>query len=466
MSVLAVDVSRYQSLRERAQKEADRIALQAVRALPDRELAREIVQKSLSALPDLELAQSPSGDSSLLIDDSSITLTVSGSSEAVFDAFLPKEHFFNVQEIATAARVPQDVVLILADGHTLRPPARVNWGDATEWPASGYFRFVSNPNPRGLPEVGAAEEGVYWPQWWREWETELFQRWATQSCFNPNFTSLKLAAISYLDRLSAVKTNRVALFFAPGDDARLGYAVARSLSLFQPEQAEARWFSMMELPTYFGDETCLLFAHSETSADSRYHLPVQAKSLLPMTATTPGCNEVFRTTGWGSLWFPNGHLEECFTTERLRLRESVYYRASRSTELPADASHIFSALEEAISELAREATLEQNRVRGNLFLTPLRQIFVLSDSLPRADGERFQGILSQLQSLRAQVVLVSFRHTGLSAFRQERLQDAEASFETLNSEVFRLIKVQQPSQLLSGELMAQLQRSEEYVLRR
>ncbi len=466
MSVLAVDVSRFQSLRERAQKEADRIALQAAKALPDQSLAHDIVRRNVEAIADLTIAKNATGEELLFTDPHSITVGLAGSSEAVFDSFLPQEQFFSFQEIATAARVPQDLVIIMADGHSLRPTARESWGASIDWPASGYFRFVSNPRPQGIPAAVTAEEGVYWPHWWNEWESEGYQRWATQSCFNPIFSSLKLATISLLDRVSAFSNSRAALIFSPGDDARLGYAVSRKLSLFQPMRAEARWFSTMELQTFFGDETCLLFSHPQTSADSRYQSPQRAEHSPSLVRVANRCADIFRTTGWGGLWYPSGHLEDCFLEEKLSLREAVYYRASRSTELPVDGSHILAALDEAVAELAAQPNADEYTVRGNLALTPVRKIVILTDSLPRADSEGFQRIHSQIKSLQAHVLVVSFRHSGLSELRERLLIEAEESFTQLDSNFVRLLAIQNESDLLSGELMEQFQRAEEYVVRR
>jgi len=466
ITVLAVDVSGFQSLRERAQKEADRIALQAVKALPDQELALEIIRRNADSLEDLEIARGDSGEEIIVLDAESVSLALAGSQEALFDTFLPQAQLFAVREFSTAARVPQDLVVVFADGHTLRPPARAAWGNDLDWPASKYFNFVSNPRPQGVPLPPDTGEGVYWPSWWNDWNSDTYRRWATQSCFNPVYSSLKLAAIGLLDRLSAFSNTRVGLVFTPGDDAQIGYAVSRRVSLTASRGAEARWFRSMELETFFGDETCLLFSHPDTSAEDRYQLPARSLRSPSTRSAEATCPSIFRSNGWGAVWYPNGHLEDCFSSDSLSLREALYYRASRSTELSKDGSHILAALEQAMIQLGAGPSAEEQAARGSLAISPQRRILLFTDILPQRDVPGLAEVVNQIEALNAELIIVSFHHSGLSEERASLLEEAEGGIRELDSGTIKLTSVRSVEELLSTELFEFFQRGEEYVLRR
>ena len=277
-AVLAVDVSNYQALRDRAQEAADRIALQAAKALPDISAARGIITESVKKESLLEL----DSDNAPLITSSRITLALSGSVSSSFDVFLPASKIFSVQESAEVVVAPSDVVVILADAQSLRPPAGESWGDGSTWPPSKYFNFVRKPNPVSVPADEYIGEEVYWKNWRDSWESSEYRRWATQSCYNPVYSSLKFAAISVLDVLNAVSNYRTSLIFSPSEDRNRQYAVSRELSFNASAEidAPARWFNYFEKIDFVSDEACALFADPQTSDQLRYQLPQQASFLV------------------------------------------------------------------------------------------------------------------------------------------------------------------------------------------
>jgi hypothetical protein len=469
LTVLAVDVSGYQSLRERAQQEADRIALEAVRALPDQAAARLIVERAAGSLDNLRLAEEESDTDGGSISSTSVSVVLEGKREALFDLFLPRQHWFAVREQAEATVVPLDLVLVLADGFTLRPPAQRAWGDAERWPASNYFNFVSNPLPQGLPELGMFEPGVYWPSWWNEWETSTFRRWVTQSCFNPHYSALKLAAISIIDYVSAVASNRLAVLFTPGEDSRIGFHTVHPLETTGATEVKVNWSDRMELATYFSDEACLLLAHPESSAADRFAIPPSDARFVRDSKAAAGCESPFRSTGWGELWFPYGHLASCFTDQSLSVREAVYYHASRSTPLTSDGAHILAAIDQALIQLTSsdDATYQRlSQARGSLVVTPRRTIVVISDVLPGANSGALIETLERVVQAKARLTIVSYAHAGLSPARADELRQANELLGNLAHPALEVLRVTSGEELLLSVVPRILNQGQEYVLRR
>lgn len=418
LAVLAFDVSRYQLLRETAQREADRIALAAAQALPNIEQAERVVLESAAALRGLNIARAADQTPLLNVSGSRVSLTLEGNVSAVFDLFLRigrhTGQVFAVRESSEAQIVPGDYVLIVSDAVSLRPRPGEAWGSGALWPPSNYFSLVEPPEIKPSGESVQLDQSVYWDRWWEHWKEPRYRRWATQACYNPLYSPIKFAAISLVDVLGAVQNNRLSLLFTPGEDPNQGFAVSRPLDFVRSggDEAQARWLDYFETPTFVSDESCVYFADPATSQEDTYSLPRMPASFAEASAAGPACRERFNPLRNGQgYYYPVNTLSSCFTEQSLRLREAIYFHAARSTAHWLDGSNIIEAVNQAYLQLLVSSPegIESARInRGNLAVQARRKIVVLSDILPRPSSPAFQEMLSRIREANIELVLVLF----------------------------------------------------------
>lgn len=429
LTVLVVDVSRYQLLREESQGAADRIALRAAQALPDVDAAAALAQSELGRLSLFDAPSDPApgepAAGTVRVEPHRVEVVVQGGVDAAFDFFLEEAsrggEQFAVREQSVAELVPIDAAIVLADAASLRPPPRSAWGSSAEWPASRYFHFVRAPALINV-QVPPEQAPYYWEGWWEEFDSDLYRRWATQSCFNPAFSGLKLAAISLADVLRAARTNRLALLFTPGEDVRRGLSVVRELGFFESDvpAAEAAWSGYFEPPTQVSDESCVLFAEPWSSDDPRFVLaapPSWARRTAP-------CGERLQATGWGDIFYPLGLVSDCLIEQGLEVRESIYFHAARAVGHEPDGGNILRAVDEALLQLtsaSQEQLDDAVERRGNLAAKAVRAIYVFSDLVPDPDTERAAAVRARIASSGTSLVLVTLLHDELpEAVRQEQ----------------------------------------------
>ena len=470
LAVLAVDVSRFHILRDAAQKEADRIALQAAQSLPDVGRARGLIIESAASLQELELAKGEDLSPVLEISNSRVALSLQGDVTALLDIFMRKAdgsgHVFRVNESSEAQLVPSDTVLIMADASSLRPPKGENWGEESLWPASQYFNYVQPPALEDLPAADTAD-ARYWPQWWKSWQSSAYRRWATQSCYNPLYSGLKSAAISFIDTLGTVDTNRLSLLFTPGDIPADGFTVSCRLDFLTGGKSEvqARWLAYFEAQSFISDEACVYFGDPGLTSSANYQMPSEP-SFAPVK-TGSDCLSKYNELDLGQSYFlPSGKLSECFTTKELTLREAVYYHAARSYAHDPLGKNIVRALEQAYLQLLI-ADDEQKQLadarRGNLADKALRKVVLLTDYLPQADAEGLYNILFLLHQAKAVVVFLPYmpqdtllgmknlpQRTELIMNRAQQL----AKFEQLNLKVLPVFQSAELSQKVIPAVIA------------
>lgn len=457
LSILAVDLSGWQRLRQEAQQVSDRLALQAAQQLPDQNRTLGFIAESVASFGGrFQLA-------SVEVNEQQVRLALAGGYESFFDMFLSQaggERVFSVYHESAAGIVPGDYVVVVADGQTLRPNATLlgdgtaqleePWGDPGSWPQSGYFSCVTSPSINN--------PSAPW-RWWEQWNDTGFRRWLTQACYNPVFSNLKLAAIQVVDALASVATNRVGALLSPGTGGPLGYSVLRHIrgevrdssgAIYFPgaiggfiqvgvPSVESHWLNYFEQEAHLGDEACILFAQSEW--DNRYPL-IESAGGYGFPHPPSSCSEPVQFPPCGAPHLPVGHLDGCYLQSSLPLREAIYYTAAKHYYGPSSAEpDILAAVEQALVQLLdvpNQELLEQEAaIRGNLGYQQLRKVIVLTDTLPPAapggtiGDPRLNDIISILQASGAQLLVAGLFHEGLSVAEREELAGAMTALENV-----------------------------------
>jgi hypothetical protein len=412
--MIVVDVSSWQAKREEAQSEADRIALQVGRFLPFSDEARSALLQMSAEFNSRAAALGSSlrvrgEDPDLLVSPSHVRIEIQGVHVSGIDFFLRyftgAEVALQIHESSEARLVPMDSVLIFSDSISLRPPVPfqpddflasdsgyASFGDEFEWPASEYFALVPAPRLKPYPEP-LPPEG--WPRWWEPEQFSLaeFRRWATQTCFNPAVTPVKLSAITIADTMLASPLNRFAVLATPGDlQSVSGFSMIKGISGADSPQ----WSEYFESGSGICDEACVYYA----ALSNEYRIP---DSFIPDVS---GCDEVFSVS---PLADTNGHypnpfqskLSNCFLQREMSVRESLYYRAVRANTHEADFSNISKALHTGASLLVEKekfSAVQDAQTRGNLAGFASRIIFLLVDALPDISEAGMQEVLTILHS--------------------------------------------------------------------
>ena len=442
LAAVTTDISGWNALRDKLQQEADRVAFEALSGLPNLQAVEAYVQSSTSAL-NIQNVQSrvfyPARG------NSSVGVTLSSKYRSHFD-FLVRgwlKNAFKVERSSVAQLVPGDFVIIVSDGASLRPqpvplPGAAgsfelpSWGSPLDWPASSYFSCVAPPILTSPNELG-------W-SWWNDWKKNSFRRWATQSCFNPSFTPLKLAAIELGENILRSGTNRLSVLLTPGDFSGRGFRALRHIhdeadqpSLYATQrggfptggQTHAEWNDYTELERFLGNEVCMMISQPETDLMAQFELPKESESA--------SCSRPMEFPPCGGFHFASGHLTECYADGGLSLREAIYWDAAK-LRVPGFESepNVMAALRQSWNELTDERTiaLEQS-VRGNFANSALRKVYLFSDFLPRVSGD----ITTLLNAYRARgidVIIFPFFHEGLSSGEAARLESSASEWNELS----------------------------------
>lgn len=435
LSAATVDISRWNGARSSLQLEADRLALIAASMLPARNGVETYLQHNLDS--------SVGEDRSMVsvswpdFDSSSVTVTISAElSPGLIGTVLGKQR---LTRSATAALVPVDYAVVIADGATLRPGITLNgaattiapsWGDINQWPSSGYFHCVLPPSPA---------VGPYDWSWWNSWAEQSFQRWLTQGCYNPIWSAVKAAAISLIDNAASDSRSRISLYFTPGNSQFERFHRVRSIFGFQDDteiysgqrggflrdtqsSAQAEFSDYVELEQLSSDELCLLMADPLSAVNDRYEI---SDNIFPNPASQ-SCSGGALESFCGSRHVPYGRVDSCYKTNQWTLRESIYYRQARLRTPEFDAepdieSSIVAAFSELIDERSVSALSRAQTFRGNLFSTARRRIIVLTDRLPRIGqgAAELRERLREISRLGVEVQLVAVAHEYLTA--EERI---------------------------------------------
>jgi len=426
LSMLAVDVSAWNALRDQAQRDVDRIAFQAAQVLPNEDAAISFINQSVDQMGIYSLAAAD-------VSPFGVQIEIESSYTPSFAYFLnfftgsEETKTFSVARQSVVQVVPTDYVVIMADGRTLRPAlAEAPWGNEISWPASNYWDCtLQNPPPH--PDGAGA-------------------RWATQSCFNPILTPLKFATISLTDSLAASRIDRVGLVFSPGRSGGIGAVIARNVrgeseiegeTYFEghiggfayddDQTVEANWFINHELGPdedyQLGNDVCVL---QEFFDNGRYTLPETlgyfgfhyGQSDCQEPLESPQCDDPDPD--------PYTRLSQCYLDNTLKLRQMIYWNMA---QLDVDPS-IVTALQVGIADLVANVqpvldSIEQPR-RRNLAYNSLRKIFLLTDYLPGTGEPGFSTVIETLQAQNIELVVGVFRHPNEPATLGERIADFQS----------------------------------------
>jgi hypothetical protein len=438
LSVLAVDVSKWQSLRNVAQSDADRISLQAARALPDTIRAKQIISQNVASLPYIK-------GFDFHLTSSSATVTINSEVEAFFDAFLELHSghstTLTINVSATAQTVPSDTVIIMSDAETLRPDAKTTWGDELSWPASKIFDFVNFHTFTNLNFTNPDKKT--WVDWPVDWDSSEFQRWVTQACFNPALNPIKFSAIYLADFFGAKQNNRISLLFTPGNSIAVGSSTVRNLSY--PEQtlttSQASWRPYYEQDNFIGDELCTYIADYQITGDDTYALNKPSFELGLIHQTNYDCDEIALHTD--SYYPPTGNLDTCYLKDNLLLREAIYFHAATRIPHFTNGENITNAIEQALFQFLNTKpvpSLDQT-LRGNLANNSLRNIIVLTDNIPDPTLPRFVELTQDLQLKNIQLIFIVFEHPYLSTENQLSAENRVELLEKLLQSKSNNIKI-------------------------
>lgn len=418
LTVIGIDFTAYQTFRAVSQQEIDRIALQAAQVLPQIDLAQGIVRRELARLPDLSLARSERGDEILTTTGGRLKFAVQGEHTPSFASFIPTEDpiAFRFVQSTGAAAVPLDLVIVLPDGNSLRPAAREFWGQPNTWKASKYFNLVTNPR---VDDNSHLAEPIYWPQWDQRWSD--YSRWATQHCFNPVLSNIKLTAVAISDILGAPLQNRVSLIYTPGDNTPEGFQVARPLLFPKVERTqEIRRLDYFEGESFTGDELCSYIASSNISNEQIYTLPEAPPGFgIPSMLST--CDELSQVGIWGNIHFPKNRVPPSCFGASLSVRNAIYYRSARR-DAPSEGA-VLRALGAAHNQFISASTELATARRGNLKVAPRRQILLVTDRLPGVSPT----FIDQIEGYKIRLTIVAMQHPWLpetaAASLENRLQE-------------------------------------------
>jgi hypothetical protein len=437
LSSSAVDVSRWNGTRNSLQLDADRLALLAAEMLPAKEGVQSYLESNLAAsVGDNRAVLSISWPEA---DSSSVTVNLAAElSPGIVGSFFGPQR---ISRSATAALVPADYAVIIADGSSLRPSVLFNgaasivqapWGDNNEWPKSGYFDCVLPPVP---------SEGQYGWSWWDNWAGEPFQRWLTQACYNPVLSELKAAAINIVDTVASDSRARLSVYFTPGDNQFERFTRVRSIhgqqddpNLYSgqrggflsdtPTSAQADFSDFVELSQLGGDELCFLLSDPISALNDRFaissnDLPNPNSQSCPEGAFAPFCGDRHR---------PFGRIHQCYRTKQWSLRESIYYRQARLRTPDFEATpDIEAALTTAFGDLIDErspsALARAREIRGNLSSKVRRRIVVITDNLPSLGSgpDSFGSKLVSIAGSGTEIQFVAVAHEYLTPVERDLL---------------------------------------------
>lgn len=446
LAAVATDFSEWSAYKSSLRQAADSIAADAVRALPDyqrandlsvqlaqRSFGAEVAVASLLRGPEFELTLRSNYQPKLL---NLLTLLLPGVPDHI-----------QITAKSAAQLQPLDMVLVIADGRTLRPGLRQPtpgtwafddaWGSSSDWPASDYFACSEPPLLSGENVIGP---------WSQLWSGQASRRWLTQSCFNPAFSAVKKAALNVIQSLRGHAGHRLGLVFSPGSHSGRGVSVARHLrgalasetgellpgrpgGFFGMQRAEALWNADVDPISLSSNALC-------------HHLSDQVLSnpYVFSLDDSKSCVSAFERNTCGERYSPTLSLSSCYAEEDLRLEESVYWQAAKLTE-----SFAFnSALEAAAQEILHQPSLDyahaERLVRGNAANYPRRNILVVTDYLPLAElsSARTAELLGILEANKIELDVVLFAHPYLSASSRQQLLASRQELERVRTGVSQL----------------------------
>lgn len=379
---------------ERAKRELKNDFMQVVSQVE----SKEAISSVLAMLETLEWETHGDGQvlmyqsSSAELDGGSIDVALVASFDISFAGYIKslKDTSFHVTAHASGRNVPSDVMFVVSDSNSFRPPSGNVWGNASDWPASSYFSLVTPPT---LLNHDFGEPPVYWPNWVSDWGSNMYQRWATESCYNPVWSEVKYATISLMDIIGSDKASRTGLLFTPGDINGAPYTIARNLTLsgnvdvVGGGSSQISWTGYFDTHSYLSDELCAYISMKSVTEQQRYVLPSAPNGIGLASASNPNCKDLARNTLLNTKHYPHGKLGTVCNESDISLRKGIYWHAVREHGHNVDAVNVKEAMLQAARMLrmgvnSSNATSDIITRRGNLASVATNAIVVISDALP------------------------------------------------------------------------------------
>lgn len=443
LSALSIDLSRWNSRKSSLQLYADKIAISATHALPNIELAQQVISSSEYSLPEGFFIASTK------IENNSVYLEIQGNEKLVFDTFMPvteRERSYGIQVTSEVQLLPSDNIVIFSNGSSLRPlisrdlieaDSYEAWGNNYNWPESDYFLRISKPL---LTDSNTDKE--------LSWDVE-YKRLLTQSCYNPSFSIVKNTTNSIVTHLLASKTNRVGVIATPGvreqgvpkavrfsvyrnllgeyiDDT--GAVVNRSQVggfAFAEQQQTAIYKPHHEYDNGLGTEACIHFSVLDTSG--RYKNPF-GSSLSESELYKLPPHGPFNSYNW---------VDRSFVEKNIKIQDAIHWtpaiavRNNSDIERQLSSPDLLSAITQSHIEFAMAGSIQaghlNNKVRGNVYSRAKKRVIVVTDTLP--DLDEVKGILSAKIADQVEHVFLVFNHKYLSDKARKDLDNKINSYQ-------------------------------------
>lgn len=386
---LSLDLSKYFTETQQAQKAADDAALYAYRFLP------YSTKAALAARNYLSSAGSLAESAEISADSYSVSIAINTASDLSFARFFGLQAGIPIAAYARAWGSPLDVYIAVDSSAVIAPavPDGAAWGDPQQWPAAGFFE-LHGPSLAG--DVRA----------------DLL----TQRCFNPAFSAIKYAAIWTYDYLSASPHNAVGVGFYPGVLSALD--VAREVV---PGGAVAAGRGEALLGTqqntlYGRHEWCAAAAEAETFHE-QYRFP-EFSTVIPRLWDPENGRPASMIEG------PNWSFNADYQPH-LQAREVIWSRAaSEVSDGSAGGPSISAVLRDISGKLLAAPTVSSRRALAG---RPRKSAIIFAGALPREeDGyfpsaqvqaammDEFAWIREQVQTWKTnmRILYVLFPHPG------------------------------------------------------
>ncbi len=396
--MIIIDISAWQSLRQEALRDADKMSMFVGRYLPYEDSAKQAFIQYANEYNESSVLQGRNlrvllDEGDYFISPSSVRLSLAGAHSSmidfIFQAFRGEQMILQVREESEARLVPIDSAVIFSDALNLRPLVPFNlddyassdsgyasFGDAFEWGYSEYFNLAPRTNIVPSPEP---EAPFGWRDWWEseQFNKQEFRTWLTQSCYSPVITPLKLAAGTIADAILQSPVNKLAVMASPGDNPDISpFSIVKAIDF----QSRPLWSNYFESPSGICDEACVYYS----SFSDKFSIPLIDYS------TEQTCEDIFDIN---PLTDPDGHypnplrskLSSCFNNGELSIWEAIYYRSVRRFTHEADFSNITNSSLVALSMLIESEKEDKETSvtnRGNLSSASSRILFLLVDALP------------------------------------------------------------------------------------
>jgi hypothetical protein len=372
-----LDVSEWNFLRDALLQEATTIAKLAANDLPDTQTANTkisqytpVIQNKFPKLENLSVAPILEDDNNLgsFIIGVNIQADYISSLGSLVNSLIPKLDLkMHINKSATIQYRPGDYVVILANGHTLRPKSKDQL--FTNTPPANLFK-CSKPN-------NAASF-----TWSKNWTNQTDTKFWSQACYNPAFTTLKLAAMSLTSAITEIKNNKISVILTPGNNLQESSNNITTLRSINSEFIfdnlnEANFTNAYQDEYALNNIACVLFSKNYLSSDNPYAIPSAFSSNEDLTDSFNSCPK--------QLDLSLNILNKYFLRDSIQLKEAIFWQIAQ-TQTAANPANVEleQAIMSALNDLLVKSDEIQNdelAVRGNLSAKPFRHIFVLTDTL-------------------------------------------------------------------------------------